>query len=286
MLPEFNSRRPGKLGEALDLLSKGKYSIIAGGTDSLVRLRMKPVIDYDIMDISGLDEIRYIRQEGDNIRIGSLATFAQIIESQLIEESAPLLKKAASQTGSIQIRNRATIGGNICNASISADCLNALVCLGANVRLISKCSERSVRIEDFVTGPNTTLIKEGEILESVVFKSMSPEQVYCFYKLGTGNANTLSKLNTAVILEIAGGRVISSSVSAGCVFPTPVRLYDVEGIINGKRISVDLFREAGERASQLISEDTDASSDSDYDKAVLKTVVRRALEIAAGRELE
>ncbi|PPS22395.1 FAD binding domain-containing protein [Brachyspira murdochii] len=182
------------INEALELKAKYNPIIFAGGTDLMVEhLRGSNLIakfDRPVLFINYLDELKGIKEDENNIIIGALTTFDEIIKSPLIPQ---VLKESASGIAGPPIRNIATIGGNICNASPSADSLPALYAMDSILRLKTKGSERDIKIKDFITGVGKTTIKDDEILTHIIIPKK--DYKYSFYKkIGTRKANALSKL--------------------------------------------------------------------------------------------
>lgn len=182
------------INEALELKAKYNPIIFAGGTDLMVEhLRGSNLIakfDRPVLFINYLDELKGIKEDENNIIIGALTTFDEIIKSPLTPQ---VLKESASGIAGPPIRNIATIGGNICNASPSADSLPSLYAMDSILRLKNKDSERDIKIKDFITGVGKTIIKDDEILTHIIIPKKDYE--YSFYKkIGTRKANALSKL--------------------------------------------------------------------------------------------
>ncbi|WP_304332924.1 xanthine dehydrogenase family protein subunit M [Brachyspira innocens] len=182
------------INEALELKAKYNPIIFAGGTDLMVEhLRGSNLIakfDRPVLFINYLDELKGIKEDENNIVIGALTTFDEIIKSPLTPQ---VLKESASGIAGPPIRNIATIGGNICNASPSADSLPSLYAMDSILRLKNKDSQRDIKIKDFITGVGKTIIKDDEILTHIIIPKKDYE--YSFYKkIGTRKANALSKL--------------------------------------------------------------------------------------------
>lgn len=182
------------IDEALDLKSKHDAIIFAGGTDLMVEyLRGSNLIakfEKPVVFINSINELKGIKEDENNIIIGAATTFDEIIKSDLTPQ---VLKESASGIAGPPIRNIATIGGNICNASPSADSLPSLYAMDTVLRLKNKDSQREVKIKDFITGVSKTTIKSGEMLTHILIPKKNYE--YSFYrKIGTRKANALSKL--------------------------------------------------------------------------------------------
>ena len=188
-MKEFEYFKPSNLSEALELASEfgNNKRFLAGGTDLIVRLKDNLIKEDVIIDIKEVDELKGIKENGDEIEIGSLVTFTEIIESELINKYSPLLILAAKNIGSPQIRNKGTIGGNLCNASPAGDSIPPLMCEEARLILKSKERERVVKIEEFFIGPGKTCLNQDEILVKILVKKWKSSSIGYFNKLGQRN---------------------------------------------------------------------------------------------------
>ncbi|SHH27453.1 carbon-monoxide dehydrogenase medium subunit [Anaerosphaera aminiphila DSM 21120] len=214
--------------------------IIAGGTDLIIKLRNKKAIDYSILDITKLKEWKNIREDEKNIYIGSLVTMTELCESDLICEKLPALYWAAHELGSTQIRNKATIGGNISNASQSADTLLSLYAYDSEIKIVNGDSEEVVvSIEDFVTGREKTILKKDEAVKEIIIKK--DDRMSTFQKVGSRKAVTISKVSCAVSLKIKDEIVNEVRVFLGAVGVKPVRANLIEEVLLNKSLNeIDL----------------------------------------------
>jgi len=217
---EFDFLRATDINNTCELLAnKGKeIKLIAGGTDLMIDLKKNKLTDEIkyILDISKIEEINYIREEDDYIKIGALVTHTDISKNQLILENASFLCKAASKVGSPQVRNRGTIGGNIITASPAADIIPVLITLDASCVFRSKENERVEKIIDIFKKPNLTNIKNDEILCEIRFKKPDKKAREDFYKLTRRNAVDKARINIAVIaLQNDLGLVEDIRISVG-----------------------------------------------------------------------
>ena len=273
-LPEFNYYRPTTLKEALYLLSELEdVKILAGGTDLLIDLRIRRYRPRNIIDISRLKELKYIIDEGDKVRVGSLITLQELIESPIIKSKAPLLAEAAYNMSSWQIRNIATIGGNLCNASPAADTAPPLMIYEAKLKLISKKGERLVPITKFFKGPRKTELRSNEILAEIeipYIKGMGSS----FVKLGRRDAFTLSVVAIATAVSVKDSKFNDVRISLNAVAPTPVRAYTAENYLKGKDVTIDEIRKAAELVLKDISPISDVRASAEYRKemSILLTV--------------
>ena len=237
--------RPLSLDEALEITEKQNALPLAGGTDLMVQHRnwsgLPPCIERPVMFIGHLSELQGVRVEGNVLVIGSGFTLSAILENELLPS---LLKEAVRSIGGPAIRSRATLGGNICNASPAADTLPPLYVLGADVVLQHQKGARIVPIESFIQGPGKTCLKRGELLTAVRIPVGEPGITF-FRKVGTRASNALSKLSLAAAASTEKGMVKDVRLAIGAVAPTVVRSTNAEGLMRGKtpsQIRGELYR--------------------------------------------
>ncbi len=284
MIP-FNFIRPASLDEALDFLAeKGERTkIIAGGTDLLVELRKIPSRGKGpawILDISSLAELKEIREEGEEIVVGSGTTHREIHTSPVIREAAPLLAAASATVGAAQHRNIATIGGNIMNASPAADTVPALIALEAEAILRSREGERVEKLAGIFVKPYRTSARPDEILAAVRFRRLPAEARSAFVKLGRRNALAISRMNVAVVLFLKDGIIREARVAPGSATPMPERFASAEKILVGERPSEELFRSAGAAVAAEMIERSGRRWSTPYKEPVIAALTARALREA------
>lgn len=235
-MKEFDYYRPSSLSECLELLDglKGRYRILAGGTDLLVRLKHGMVNENNIIDITGLGELHGISSDMDCIHIAPLTTHSEILDSDICNK-LPVLKMACSTVGSPQIRNRGTIGGNVINASPAGDTIPALFVHGAVMKLKSINGERLVPVEEFYAGPGKTVMMNNEMLVDISVPEADEGCKGFFKKLGQRNALAISIVNVAVMLKIDehDNTVEKASVAVGAAAPTVARCTEAESLMTG-----------------------------------------------------
>ncbi len=265
-LPRFNYYRPESLGEALKLLDElSDYKVIAGGTDLLVDMRIKRYTPKNIIDLGGLRELRYITIEGDTVRIGATTTLQELLESNIIRDKLPLLHSAVYNMASLQIRNIATIGGNLCNASPAADTAPPLLVYNASLRLVSRDGERIVGINEFFKGPRKTAIRGNELLKEIIVHV--PENYgWGYEKLGRRDAFTLSIVSVAALGRVENGVIRDVRLALGSVAPVPVRARSVEEYLRGRRAEARVVEEASRLVVNDISPISDVRASAEYRK--------------------
>jgi CO/xanthine dehydrogenase FAD-binding subunit len=235
--------RPTDLREALRIREDRRAVPFAGGTDLMVKLRRGagalPAFDRPVLFLDRVEELQRIRLTDGFLEIGSTVTLAGLAGSDLVPS---LLRQIALQVGAPALRNVATLGGNICNASPAGDTLPFLYACEARLRLVSVIGERVVPVEQFITGPGTTCLRADEILSAVLLMDGKPKLSF-WRKVGARKANALSKVSLAGLSEgCLGGGISSTRIALGAVAPTVVRLRAVERMLHGAVVE-DLERE-------------------------------------------
>jgi len=264
-IPGFNYYKPSSLREALDLLDKlDDHKILAGGTDLLNDLRIGRYKPRNIIDINDVDELRYIQLVDNNaLKIGSLTRLQELLENNIIREKAPLLREAIYSMASWQIRNLATIGGNLCNASPAADTAPPLLVYNAELVVASKGGERRISIHEFFRGPRATVLRSNELLKEIVVP-LENGYGYSFIKYGRRNSFTLSIVSVASLVKVEDNRFIDIRIALGSVAPTPVRAHSVEKQLLNKRVSREIIMEASKKVINDINPITDVRATAEY----------------------
>ncbi len=301
-MKKFDYLRPQTLEEALALLNQygKKAKLIAGGTDVIVLIKQKammPEVLISLRGIPGLDQIRY----DGALKIGAMVTHRDIEKSQVIRKEFSALTDAADVLGSIQIRNVATIGGNICTAAPSADTATPLLVLGTQVKIKSLSEERTVPIEGFFTGPGETLLKKGEMVTELIIPKPLPNTGSAYWKLQRRLALDLPILGVSVLLSLDKGTVSCSDmlctaspissilhtmekdeltckeirIALGVAAPTPIRALKAENLMRGKKISDELLEEVANTASMEAQPRDSIRGEAWYRKDLVRVLVKR-----------
>lgn len=241
------------LPEAITLLNtyNGRnVRLIAGGTDLILQLHERILSAEVLVDISRIPDLRGIRQDGDEIVIGAVTTYTEIIHSHLIQKHAFLLAEASRKIGAIQIQNMATLGGNLGNASPAADAIPCLYALQADVIVCGLDTERRIPITEFHYGYRKIDLKPGELIKEIRF-TVQPEGFgSAFYKYALRKSQAISVVDAAVVVHVRDNLIIQARVALGAVAPTIIRSPAAESVLIGESPSEDLFARAGEAASQ------------------------------------
>lgn len=280
---DFGYFRPHSLAEALDFLDKhgDTWRVIAGGTDLLLTLRDLHGTDPElegVVDITGLKDLRGVRVSGTDVTLGALTTFTDLLRSELILKEAPILAEMAAHMGSIQIRNRATVGGNLINASPCADSAPPLFALAAEVELTSVGETRRIPLEEFSLGPGKTKIRPSEIMTRLHFPRIEGTTRCAYFKLGRRNSAAISRMTVAVIRTDDGTNGDACRLALGAVTPTPLRLRKVEERLAEEGWNAGSIERAASTAREEVEKITGVRWSSMYKLPVLENLVRRTLE--------
>jgi carbon-monoxide dehydrogenase medium subunit len=301
-MKKFDYLRPQTLEEALSLLNQygKKAKLIAGGTDVIVLIKQKammPEVLISLRGIPGLDQIRY----DGALKIGAMVTHRDIEKSEVVRKEFSALTDAADVLGSIQIRNVATIGGNICTAAPSADTATPLLVLGTQVKIKSLSEERTVPIESFFTGPAETILKKGEMVTELIIPKPLPNTGSAYWKLQRRLALDLPILGVSVLLSLDKGTVSCSDmlcttspissilhtmekdeltcneirIALGVAAPTPMRALKAENLMRGKKISDELLEEVANTASVEAQPRDSIRGEAWYRKDLIRILVKR-----------
>ncbi|HHV79607.1 MAG TPA: xanthine dehydrogenase family protein subunit M [Firmicutes bacterium] len=275
---------PSSLDECLKVLGelKDKAKIIAGGTDLVVNMRAETVNPEYVVDIERLRELRFIRIDDGNLRIGAATKIAQIEGSELVRQKAFALYQAASQVGAVQTRNLGTIAGNLASAVPSADMAPPLIAMDAELVVMSSGGQRSLKVEDLFAGPKATVLKPDEVITEVVIPGTSLNDRTWFLKLGRRKALTLAIVNVAVRLRMAEAVVREARVALGAVAPVPMRSRSAEEWLVGRPANAENFRIAAEKAAADSKPITDFRAGAEYRRKMVKVLTKRALSACVG----
>lgn len=274
--------RPRSLGDALDLLAGSRWRVLAGGTDVYPAIGAGLLRD-DVLDITLLSELAGISNVGDHVVIGGLTRWTDIVRA-LLPPAFDALRSAAREVGSIQIQNRATVAGNLCNASPAADGVPPLLVLDAQVELRSVTETRVLPLRDFILGNRRTALRPDELLTAVRIPKESAEGKSGFVKLGGRRYLVISIAMAAARIEQgADGRVTGAAVAVGSCSPLAMRLPALEARILGRPMAE--LAGIGITAEDVagLSPIDDVRATAGYRLEAAREIVARSLAIAAGR---
>ena len=288
-LPKIEYHRPTELEQALKLLSELKEDckIIAGGTDLIPAARQgrmsSPGHIHHIMDISSIKELDYVIKDDGMIRIGAATRLSEIGMSTVVKEHVPILADAASQMGSLQVRNLGTIGGNLCNASPAADTAPSLLVLDAKVNVRGIDKQRLVPLMGFFIGPGETILAPGEILAEVQIPLTKPAGSSCFIKLGRRNAFTLSIVSVATLVKVKNGIFDDVRIALGSVAPTPIRASKAEEHLIGEEVSEQVIDDGANVVASEVKPISDVRASAQYRRDMSSILTKRAINFSVQR---
>jgi carbon-monoxide dehydrogenase medium subunit len=281
--PTFEYYTPRTIAEVLNLIGKLKpVNVIAGGTDLIPAVRLKGFRPKHVVSLVNLrKELSYVTFKRDTVRIGALTKIRDAQRSGHIRKTT-CLHEALSQIGSVQIRNMATIGGNLCNASPAADSAPPLLVLEASIEIVRKGGRRRIPLKDFFLGPGKTALRKGELLREIAFR---PEAgtASSFQKLGRTRGEDISTATAAVLLKIDGSKISQARIALGSVAPTPIRAYKSEKELVGKTASEAILDAAAAKSAEEAKPITDVRASGDYRRSAVKALVRQGLAQALER---
>ena len=249
-MQDFQFHAPTTIEEALNILAVkgGGCKVIAGGTDVIPALRNEAILPDNVLNILEIESLKGIREEGDLLRLGPATTFTEIARSQVAKTWLPLLVEAASSVGGPTIRNRGTIGGNICNGSPAADVLPALVALDADMELQSKDGgTRILPVAGAIEAPYKTRLKPDELLTAILIKKLPPGTQYAYEKLAIRNAMARAYMNISIVLTLdETGTLTHVRIVPGALEAVSRRIGPAEDILADKRPDDSLMGKAAD----------------------------------------
>jgi CO/xanthine dehydrogenase FAD-binding subunit len=284
MLPEFDLFRPHTLPEALALLADHAPDAmpLAGGTNLIVELRDGGRSPGKLVDVSRLRELRGIRRDDGHVVVGGATTIAELLADPLIAEHGRPLRQAAALLGNPLVRSRATIGGNLANASPAADTAPPLLALGAEVELVNRSGTRRLPLHDFMVGVNTTLIRPDELVAAVRWPVPPARCAAGFYKIGLRKADACSVINAAaMVICDHGGLCRQARIAIGAAAPRPVRAHRAEAALEGRPLDSRIIEEAARLAVEATQPIDDIRGSATYRRRMTEVIVRRLLVQAA-----
>lgn len=257
-----------------------KVKIVAGATDLMLEIErgLHPSID-SLVDISRIPDLNKIFIDGKGyFHLGAMVSHNDVVGSTLLRQFALPLVLACWEVGSPQIRNRGTVVGNLVTGSPANDTITPLMALDAQLKLVSIKGSRLVPLKDFYKGVRSTILRPDELVEEIIFKKMDVEQKGAFYKYALRQAQAISVVNTAVILEMDNEIVVKASITLGAVAPTIIHALEAETFLQGKTLSDEVIAEAGKLASACAKPISDLRATANYRKYITGVIVKRALQ--------
>jgi CO/xanthine dehydrogenase FAD-binding subunit len=279
----FDYYDPTTLSEAMDLMARFGDAArpLAGGQSLVPLMNLRLARPSHLIDLNRIDGLNYLKVDNSELRIGTMTRQRQLERSEEVKNGWPLLREATSFVGHIQIRNRGTVGGSLCHAYPSAELPVTMVALGASFVLRRKNRDRTVRADEFITGPMTTLLEADELLVEIRVPAASPNTGWSFQEVSRRHGDfALAAVGALVSLDSTGAIAMARLTFAGA---TPLRSEDAENLMLGQRPAEPLFREAARVATKDLPQDSDIHASADYRRHASEVLARRALAEAAAR---
>jgi len=278
---------PGSIAEAAQILGQGQATVVAGGTDLTPQTEAGTrEFAATLVNIQRIEEMRGISVSGGRYRIGGLTTVTEILENEALIADVPVLVEAADHFASSQIRNAATLAGNLCNASPAGDMCIPLLVLDAEVELVGwakgAVATRSVPLADFFTGPGKTVMQTGELLTAVEFAQAPGGFAAVFLKSGPRPALEISTVSMGVGGVVKDGTIHATRIAIGAVAPTPLRATETEAVLEGAVLDEASIERAAEVAGNEVSPIDDVRASAWYRKHLTGVYLKRALALLQG----
>ena len=285
-LPDIELHEAQSLAEATDLLARFSPDVraLAGGTDLLVDLKTGRLQVRHIVSLNRLGELRGLHEDATCFRIGALTTPNELAASEIVRERFPALLDALRDLAAPQVRNMATVGGNLTSAVPSADLPPILISLRAELLLRSQSGERCVPLDSFFIGPRRTIMQAGEILTAIRLPYPSGRfgAAYARYSLRQANACALAGVAASLLLD-RGGTVVAARVVLGAVAPTPMIVEPAGASLVGRVMDENGMDDAAGAAMEAASPISDIRGSADYRRDIVGVLTRRALALAHSR---
>ncbi len=278
----FTYHRPENLNTLFELIQQYRpdFRLLAGGTDLLVRLKSGRITPEAVIDIKGIPDLQGgIQQTNDSLIIAGLTLMAVLESDPLIKNLFPALAEAVHNVGSVQIRNRATIAGNICNASPAADSAPALLIYNAQVNCISPRGERLVPLHQFISSPGRTALAADELVKEIVLPIPPANQAAAFYRLTRRKGVDLATINLCCQVSTTG----LTRFALGAVGPVPFIVEEKEGLLARTDVSIEEKHDLIDALMQKAAPITDVRASREYRQAMLTVLGKRALSMALER---
>ena len=281
-MPDLVYHSPKEMSELLVLVDTHGTSarVVAGCTDFIPSIRTgRWCFDQalNLIDISKVPALNQIEKTDDVLKIGAGVSLTRILESPEVKDGCPVLAQAVAQMASLQVRNTATMGGNICMASPAADTVPPLLVSDAWVIIRDTGGEHKVQLSDFFTGPGRSVLKKGQVLTHICIPVKKTNEAAWFQKIGTRTAVIISVVSAAVQVSVTNGICETARIALGSVAPTPVRVAAAEKVLAGKPLDDQMIAESARMAAQSISPISDLRSSEEYRKDVAQTLVKRSI---------
>ena len=280
-MKSFAFYEPTTLAEASRLFAEEHAQLLAGGTDLVIGMKAYTETPQSVVSLQKVPELTGITTDGDSINIGAMTTIREVELSPDVQQHHTALAEGASEIGSIQIRNLATIGGNIAHASPAADTVAGLLVADAQVDIASANGERSVPIDELFTGPGQTVLRSGEIITR--FRLPSPASGSHYIKHKIREVMDLAFIGVAAAVNIDNGTITDARIGLAAVAPTPIRATEAENLLKGNALTPELLEQAGEAAAAGCTPISDLRCSAEHRREMVNVLTKRTLQHAVAR---
>ena len=283
---EIQYEAPSTLDQALKLLGGlgERARPLCGGTDILIQMRAGVRRQEHLVDIKNIPELRQLSFDAKTgLRLGAAVACIEVYESPLMHSHYPGLTEAAHLIGSLQIQNRASIGGNLCNGSPAADSAPALIALGAIAKIAGRAGTREVPVESFVVSPGRTVLQPGELLVEFLIPAPRAHCSDAYLRLIPRNEMDIAVAGVGAAITLDGDQCIAARIALGAVGPTPILASKAAQALIGKKLEAAAIEQAGKLATEASSPIDDMRGTAEYRRHIVAVLTRRAVAIAADR---
>ena len=277
----FDVYQPESIAEAVGLAASlaPHARLLAGGTDLIIQINRGRCAPRHLIALDRIAALHGITSSTDEIRIGALTTHKTIESHPAFAGPLLALQEAARVVGGHQVRNLATVGGNVVNASPAADVVPVLLALDATVTLTGRIGTRRLTLGEFLRGPGETARREDEVLECLAFAPLPARSASSFIKAGRRRAMEIAVVCVAACLTLdAAGRCSAARIALGAVAPTALRATAAEQALHGQALTPELLREAGQRAASACTPIDDVRASAEYRRMLVQALVPRGLQ--------
>ena len=280
-MKSFAFYEPTTLAEASRLFAEEHAQLLAGGTDLVIGMKAYTETPQSVISLQKIPGLAGITTDGDSINIGAMTKVREVELSADVQRHHTALAEGASEIGSIQIRNLATLGGNIAHASPAADTVAGLLVADAQVDIASAHGERSVPIDELFTGPGQTVLTPGEIITR--FRLPSPASGSHYIKHKIREVMDLAFIGVAAAVNVDNGTITDARIGLAAVAPTPIRATEAENLLRGNTLTPELLEQAGEAAATGCSPISDLRCSAEHRREMVKVLTKRTVQHAVAR---
>ena len=281
----FELALPESLEDCLRLLAQRgpETKLLAGGTDLLPQMKNGVVIPKRVIDLSGVARVKILECDAKGLRIGSAVPARQVEQDARVRDTYTAVAESAALLGSVQVRNLASVGGNICNAAPSADMAPPLIAMEAQAVIAGPKGERRVPLSDFFTGVRKTVVGPDELLVEIFVPAPGPHSGGCYIRHTPRRELDIAVVGVSSQVTIANGVCAKARIALAAVAPTPVRATAAEAALEGKALTPELIERAADLAGQAAKPISDQRGSADFRRHLVRVLTRRTLTTALAR---